>query len=560
MTINLTPITLGIVGHLDAIITEQHKTTIKTIFNRVSALHPNSPIVLFSQLAIGADTEVANLFLNIKKETNRDYQLIASLPYDIDYYKKTQFNNKEDLITFEGLLKQSERSFIINKLTEAVKNKLDKDIQANFDALNGYYRKGGEFVADSSIALIVLWEDLDNNLEGGSANIVTYKKTGSYQKFISEHIFDKEGNLISIPCNRQGNNKPITLKDDYFDILLKDTSIKKALDKIEELNSSYSSTDSEIIKKSASYLFPDTFSLDENNTKLKSIYAFVDTQANQHQIKYSRILKGFFLLGFVIFGVFESYKHLGLHQTLFFSTIALMIFAFGVFQISYKWKNHKKYIENRVLAEALRIQFFWNLSNLRKPVSKYILRIHNKEYDWLKHILIAIYGLTYPNENTKKEPIDIIKKYWIDNQKEYFLKKVEYLEKKEKQNKVVSYITFGFGVLLLIGIFILNLNDEHHKWLHPLIVLDSIIFGVFALIKAYYEKRGYEQTNTQYSLMANIYKASSNKIEEIDLLNKNNEFTEFDNILFLTGKEAIVENGNWYMVYKDKEPEVEGVG
>lgn len=47
-----------------------------------------------------------------------------------------------------------------------------------------------------------------------------------------------------------------------------------------------------------------------------------------------------------------------------------------------------------------------------------------------------------------------------------------------------------------------------------------------------------------YSQTFDIYTASNKKIYKIE------------RILFLTGREAIIENGNWYMVYKDKEPEV----
>ena len=551
------PITTGVVGHRFAKFTPEHKEKVKDIFVSLANKYPNSPIVLFSQLAIGIDTIVAEIFLEVKKETKRDFRLIASIPYDIDYYVKTQFSTPEQLSTFNNLIKQATRTFVINKLPPTVKKALDDDL--NSDEINKYYRLGGEFVADSSIVLIALWEGFDNNKEGGTANTVTYKQTGSYKKNISKHIFDKEGSLISIPCNRTDTNYTFELQDNYLDTLLKDESIKKALNKIEELNSSLKKIDKLLLQKNANNLFPDDLVLEKNNEELKSFFAIADTQASLHQKKYNQILTGLFILGFVIFGVFEAYKHLGLHQVLFFSTLTLIVFAFGVFKISFKWKYHKKYIENRVLAEALRFQFFWNIAGIKKPVSNYILRIHRKEYNWIKHILLAIYGVTY-NGNSNKVGISVIKEHWIDNQKEYFKSKIETLEKKEKQYKIFSYITFGIGIILLIGIFTLNLKYEHHHLLHPLIVLDSIVFGIFALTKAYYEKKGYEQIKTQYSLMENIYSASSEKIKEIEKLNNRNEAEEIDEILKLTGKEALVENGNWFMIYKEKEPEIEGIG
>lgn len=552
------PITIGIVGHRDAIITQEHQEKILQVFKDISTQYPNSPIVLFSQLAIGADTAVAQLFLDYKKQNNCNFQLIVPFTYNVAYFKKTQFATQEQLDTFNQLLSQSERSFTLNQLSKETKALLDKDKNAYCKELDAFYRLGGEFIADSAIVLIALWENFDNKLEGGSANIVTYKKTGSYQKFISEHIFDTQGNLVSIACNRAGNNRPLQFEDNYFSNLLQDSSIKKALDKIEALNTAH--IEKTVVNKSANYLFPKENTLDSNTETLKNIFAFVDAKANKNQLNYNRILKGLFILGFVIFGVFETYKHLGLHQELFFATLALLAFAFGVFKFSYNWKNHKKYIENRVLSEALRVQFFWNIARIKKSVSKYVLRIHKKEYNWLKHILLAIYGYSYLNDNSKKENTATIKKYWIDNQKNYFTKKVEELEVKEKNYKIVSYLFFGAGILVLIAIYCINLKNEHSKYIHLLIVLDSMFFGLFALIKAYFEKKGYEQIKTQYTLMQSIYTASSKKIDEIDQLNNANEIDEIDHILFLTGKEAVVENGNWYMIYKDKKPEVEGIG
>ena len=60
--------------------------------------------------------------------------------------------------------------------------------------------------------------------------------------------------------------------------------------------------------------------------------------------------------------------------------------------------------------------------------------------------------------------------------------------------------------------------------------------------------------------MHDIYTATHDKIEEISNSNTSDVSKEIKRIFHLAGKEAIIENGNWYMVYKDKEPEVEGIG
>jgi hypothetical protein len=40
--------------------------------------------------------------------------------------------------------------------------------------------------------------------------------------------------------------------------------------------------------------------------------------------------------------------------------------AYLIFKFAHNWSNHKQFIEDRILAEALRIQFFWNVSDIKK--------------------------------------------------------------------------------------------------------------------------------------------------------------------------------------------------
>jgi len=553
------PITTGIVGHRDAVITEAHRQVIKRIFLDLLKKYPHSPLVLFSQLAPGADTVVAALFLEVKAETNRDMQLIASIPFDKAAYIHTQFTTEQEQQTFSKLLSQSERFFEIYHLPEKLKKAVKEGKHP--EELNEYYRQGAEFVADSSVVFLALWDETDNQLEGGTANTVMYKRTGTYKEFISGQIFEKQGSLISIPCNRKHQNKNIVLKDNYLDELLQNQSIKKALEKIDYLNKKLPETDKEFLKTQANYLYPENKIKDKELKFIYDAYTLTDTLALTHQKKYNRILLALFILGFIIFIFFEAYKHLGLHQVLFFSTVGLIAFAFAIFKISFKNKNHKNYIENRVLAEALRVQFFWKLAGINKKTSDYILRIHKKEYSWITHILQAIYGMAFSHNNTSN--YKNAQKYWIDNQNNYFSKiKLENeIEPIEKFFNRASYITFSLGLIILIGIFLVHKNNDENHWLHPLIVLDSVVFGLFALLKAYYEKKGYEETKTQYELMRDIYKAASEKISELSSGKSNEKIEEqIKKIMYYAGREALVENGNWYMIYKEKEPEIEGLG
>ena len=45
------PITVGVVGHLDVITTEEQKLQIENLFRDLAEGYPNSPVYLFSSIA-----------------------------------------------------------------------------------------------------------------------------------------------------------------------------------------------------------------------------------------------------------------------------------------------------------------------------------------------------------------------------------------------------------------------------------------------------------------------------------------------------------------------------
>ena len=49
------PITVGIVGHRDAILTKDHFSMLEKVFDDLHTKYTQSPVVLFSQLAEGVD-------------------------------------------------------------------------------------------------------------------------------------------------------------------------------------------------------------------------------------------------------------------------------------------------------------------------------------------------------------------------------------------------------------------------------------------------------------------------------------------------------------------------
>jgi hypothetical protein len=232
-----------------------------------------------------------------------------------------------------------------------------------------------------------------------------------------------------------------------------------------------------------------------------------------------------------------------------------------VFFYSRSKKNHKKYLYNRTLAEALRIQFYWNIAGINKNVSDYILRIHRKEFTWVKHILSAVYGITYKNKSISSETIKDLTDNWVKNQVGFFVSAIRKMTKQINFYHKISNIFFVIAFVLLGSILFLGEFYETNNYLNSLLVIIGTSLGVFALIKAYIQMKGYEPLVNQYELMHVIYQRAESKITEVnnlpmDIAEKQSYLKE---LFFVIGKEALIENGNWYLIFKEKEPEVEGI-
>jgi hypothetical protein len=92
-----------------------------------------------------------------------------------------------------------------------------------------------------------------------------------------------------------------------------------------------------------------------------------------------------------------------------------------------------------------------------------------------------------------------------------------------------------------------------------LLVIAPILLGIFALIRAYINMKGYKQLLNQYELMQVIYKRAEAKIIELNQsqMKPGERNSYFRELFFVIGKEALIENGIWYLIFREREPEIE---
>jgi len=546
------PITVGVVGHLDVITTNEQKLQIENLFKDLAAGYPNSPIYLFSSIAEGADRYVANIFLDLKRkneEFKEKFELIVPMPLELTEYMK-DFDEESDK-EFKELMKQAKRSFAIG----CEDKEIDRPQQ---------YLKSGKLVADSSLILIALW-DGEAGKKGGTADIVKHKITGD-DDTVAESTFDYDGTVFVLPSRRAKSSYKVSgnleNKDALsLDHILKDAALKDALEKIEEINSDSLVLEQSELEKSQSYLFNVPEKLSNSQNMILNWYSIMDLLSLHFRKRDIFITICLFSLGAFLILALEIYSNVLVKRWVLGISMLFIVAATLVYFYSRSTKNHKRYLYNRTLAEALRIQFYWNIAGIKRNVSDYILRIHRKEFTWVKHILSAVYGITYSDKSISRETIDELTDNWIKNQAVFFESAIGKMAKQINRYHRISNISFIIAFALLLSILFLGNFYEENNYLNWLLVIIGTLLGVFALIKAYIQMKGYEPLVNQYELMHVIYQRAESKIMEVnnvqmDIVEKQSYLKE---LFFVIGKEALIENGNWYLIFKEKEPEIEGI-
>jgi hypothetical protein len=546
------PITVGVVGHLDAVTTPEHKVKIEQLFKDLASAYPNSPVYLFSSIASGADRFAVNIFLDLKKkhdEFKNRFELIVPMPFEYEDYKN-DFAGSSDQ-EFDTLLKQAKRKFSISL---KVKNGGKEE----------HYLETGKFVADSSLILMALWDGKEGK-KGGTAEIVNYKRTGD-ESNAAQSTFEYDGSVFILPCRRSTSAAHTNL-DPGMDIefslktILKDTSIKEALEKIEEINSDAL----RLIKKT----YPDVQSLSADNsegqgdspTSVLSLFSVLDGLALLFNKRYRHTVIWLFILGLFIVISLATYTNLWLNKAVLALSMLLFIIAGIIYYYSRISRDHSKYLYNRTLAEALRIQYYWNKAGINYNVSDYILRIHRKEFTWIEHILSSIYGITYNDKPVIFTAFNDLSLNWVQNQADFFESSVRKMTHKLAEYHLVSNISLAAASVLLLSIFFLEKYYVVNNYMNFLQVLIAALLSIFALIRAYIEIKGYEQLLKQYELMNDLYQKAGAKINTIFTTMEDAEAqrTFLRELFFIIGKEALIENGTWYLILKEKEPGIEGI-
>ena len=515
------PLIFGVTGHRDIKDIENVKSSVKSLLKSYKEIYINTPFILLSALADGADSLVAK----VAKEL--DIELHVVVPYEKEKYLET--------------IAEKEK---FNQLLNYAKKVITLDCYADKNGKHTHcYQELGEYIADRSNILLVLWDGVEEDAKnGGTASIVHYQKEHFDE---NENMFDsKDGNVIHIIPTVREKNPDINLnafgiQTEYLGRIDQE-SFEKNLDKFDAMNTEIKTFENIIGK-----------------TLLQVYKKFFGSRANVNQSKYRRLMVTMLaLIGFAI--IFLEMMHVfnGADEMKLWAShliVGYFVLLAGAYYI-YKWKMHTgklqdDFIFSRGLSEAIRIQNAWNAVGLNKSVSDYYLRNEPTKLTWIR---MALKNIHYLDPGYYESETD-----WINGQITYFIKEIKNREDNLKKYEKSEYRFFiiGAGAVEIVAImYFLELAHWIPHWHFPynwhfVVLISGIALLFAAFTKKFLFIQGYEEEKSSFEeILLNFERAK-------ELMAAGN--IDQKRVIFDLGKKALMENSQWVGLHNTRRAKFE---
>jgi hypothetical protein len=560
----LIPIVIGVTGHQDirpqdiAVLEDR----VRSIITEIKNDFPESPIVLLSPLAEGADRLVARVALSMGN------RLLVPLPMALEEYKR-DFNSPASLEEFNSLVDAAEDVFEISIGEEESRSTLTREI---------LYSRVGLYVAHHSHILIALWNGQDSQLLGGTSTVVHYKIHGtpvslaanprSYEQVECGpvyHVMTPRAENVGLMSDAFGIKK--LYPPFWGDSKLAELNYSGIFASINEYNrdilahtlSTGGSIATEDDRASAG---GPGITIDPQFSNLNDRFTAADAVATAFKSLRIRTIVGLLSLVVVAFFFFHFYLEFYHH--------ALMLIVYPVFLTAatlwYFFARRRKYDQKhedyRALAEAMRIQLFWKIVDIQDNAADYYLRKHRGELGWIRYALRVSslslrgkkIGQSYNSDGEFGKRFVLVVEKWVKEQHRWFTAKSIESHAKSARLEKTANLFFLLGLLSAITMFAIEAMQLELPFLShamTLVVLMTLAFS--GVLHGYKEKMVFSEEAKQYSRMADFYELA---ISEIQKLNPDDYGHRGIAILKELGKEALAENGDWLLLHRSRPMEI----
>lgn len=567
-------LSVGVTGHRDLL--EQEKPAlearVRDFLQRLGARYPRLQLQLLSPLAEGGDQLAARVALAM------GIDLVAVLPMAVAAYEM-DFDSAENLRTFRNLLAGARQVIQMPTAPGAE----EQDLLLAGPLRNRQYAQAGVFISNHCQVLLALWDGKPSTAVGGTAQIVRYHlhalTEGFDDQLSSAHLLaDNENDLTHhIVCARDrldgapqpglealacywltaqhGRVQGDDLPQEYADML--DRLQEFESDRVRHATAQQASSGGLLNNPPAGLAVP------ASAKYIEQLFCNADTLAVHYQKRVNRSLYAIYALVLMMGLVFMVYSEYSVPPFVLWIFLGLFFTGIALHATGNRRQWHRKYLDYRALAEALRVQFYWNLADVVESRSvgfayENFMQKQDVELGWIRHVMRAASMQRARGTHADDAWLPWVIEQWVGDRVGGG-GQLGYYHHKELHNTALyrrteflgrTCLWSGVGVALILVAGGSRLSDSTQQFLLILMGLLPFIAGIRDAVS---HKRAEKELIKQYRFMARIFANARRLLDtsETPALQRR--------VLKALGEAALEEGAEWILMHRARPLEQQGL-
>jgi hypothetical protein len=468
---NRIPLVIGVTGHRDIVSSEQAviKQRIQEFFEELGREYPDLPLLVMTPLAEGADRIAAEAAHELGIRT------IVLLPMPQALYQRD----------FEG--GSLEEFQAMRALGECIELPLlaelsEQDVLEPGPGRDLQYAQLGAYLAAHSHILLAVWDGRPSVAPGGTGHVIKFHQhdvidliaAGQHRSPI-DFTEDESDLVYHIVCSRQ-DGKPaegLVAGDAHWftrDEVQPRTSrmpdryrlvFERMVEFSRDLQNPQDGVATEPLIPAAALdtSGPGTADIDR-------LYRRADYMARRFQGLFYREIRwsAFFLLAAGC--SFVSYADLPGFGFMIYPYIACIACVLLLVWVDRRWAWQRKFLDYRVLAEGLRVQFYWSLAGVRMDnPSRFshdcFLERQDLELGWIRNLMrYAGFRADAVAGTVSRQGIELARHHWVHPQFEYYRRKSTERRSGSRVTGVIDLTSFMVVLAAAVGLALGRMQES----------------------------------------------------------------------------------------------------
>jgi hypothetical protein len=569
---SLIPFVIAVTGHRDLRPgdIEPLREQVRNVFAELRRRMPSTPVILLSGLAEGADQLVAEVALE------ENASLVAALPMPLEIYKTTM--GPAARAKMESLL-----ALAINRITLPLVGVKAEELFGNDAARAQCYETLALFLARHGQALIALWDGKHSDRKGGTSQVVHYVRFGApgaeaevnegshcgvvYQVVTPRMSGSGEAprvRMVSIGCERRPVARERAVELDEAEGPPR-TTFAQVETYIERFNRDALKSTAAGASFVPKLIRSPEVVLSPFQKKLQALYWQADVislRANERRRWVLGTILVTAIVGTLFYGIHG--EMLEPRVELWFTFPAFVLAALLLHRAARARHVEETYLDARAFAEAVRVQFFWELAGLKQPVDRHYLMDRRVDVDWIRFALKNVWLLRDESEDAVTPEPRLVLDHWVKGQERWYGSKARAQAQKvrgrEKWSQYGLIAAVGWSILVPASILIhgpwrhfapwnkLGPNNWVYQVFHVALAVPALLAGAY---RFWIEQAGYEEQSREYRFMERKFASRARELEV-----PSTSLERAQRLVLELGVAALDENGRWLLLHRERPLEV----